>query len=120
MTEFKEELSKIVNRIDGCIAAIIIGCDGLIVSQYVKEQGSVDVSEINVELVNIIRRINQIMEDMRLGSFVEFSLAYEKAHILMRAINKDYFLSIIMHPGSNTARGRFIIRTASARIASEF
>ncbi len=120
MTDFKEELSRIVNRIDGCIGAVIIGSDGLVISQYIKGQGALDISSVNIELVSIIRKIHQIMEEIGFGGFVEISLTCEKVHVVMRALNKDYFISILMLPGSNTAKGRFIMRTAGMRLAREF
>ena len=55
-----------------------------------------------------------------LGEAGEFSILSDLCGIIMRKINSEYYLALIIRPDGNYGKGRFILRTMVARLEKEF
>ena len=55
-----------------------------------------------------------------LGEAREFSIISDRCGIIMRRINEEYYLVLVITPDGNYGKGRFILRTTVPRIEDEF
>jgi predicted regulator of Ras-like GTPase activity (Roadblock/LC7/MglB family) len=116
---FLEILKDTVNQVDGAVAAMIIGTDGISVQEYVSEK-LVDLSDLSAEASQMIKDINLAADNLGLGEAKEFSIISDRCGIIMRKINTEYYLSLVIKPEGNYGKGRFILRTAIPKLVGEF
>ena len=116
---FTEVLKETVARVDGAVASMIIGSDGIPVEEYVSES-VVDLTGLGAEASAMIRDIGNAAENLGLGEAREFSIISDTCGIIMRKINSEYYLALVIKPDGNYGKGRFVLKTAIPKIEDEF
>jgi predicted regulator of Ras-like GTPase activity (Roadblock/LC7/MglB family) len=116
---FTEVLKETVDKVDGAVSAMIIASDGIPVQEYVSER-LIDLTGLGAEASAMIRDIGLAAENLGLGEAREFSIISDMCGIIMRKINDDYYLALIIKPEGNYGKGRFVLKTAVPKIESEF
>lgn len=116
---FSEVLKDTVDRVDGAVSAMIIASDGISVEEYAQEK-LVDMTGLSAEASAMIRDIGLAAENLGLGEAREFSIISDRCGIIMRKINSDYYLALVIKPDGNYGKGRFILKTAVPRLEGEF
>ncbi|UCE78052.1 MAG: roadblock/LC7 domain-containing protein [Nitrospiraceae bacterium] len=116
---FTEVLKETVDRVDGAVSSMIIASDGIPVQEYISEQ-LIDLTGLGAEASAMIRDISNAAENLGLGNAREFSIISERCGIIMRKINDEYYLALVIKPDGNYGKGRFILKTAVPKIEGEF
>lgn len=118
---FKETLHSIQQKTEGCLGVAIIGMDGIPVEQIWQPEGA----ELNLdvavaEFTTLLRSTKRTSDELGLKKLLEVSVLCENAYFIMRLINQDYFLVLVMHPDGNFGRGRYELRRAEMLLEREF
>ena len=116
---FLEVLKDTVDKVDGAVSAMIIGTDGISVQEYAQEK-LVDLTGLSAEASAMIKDIGLAADNLGLGEAKEFSIISERCGIIMRKINSDYYLALVIKPDGNYGKGRFILKTAIPKLEGEF
>lgn len=116
---FLEVLRETVGKVDGAVSAMIIGTDGISVQEYAEEK-LIDLTGLSAEASAMIKDISLAADNLRLGEAKEFSIISDRCGIIMRKINPDYYLALVIKPEGNYGKGRFILKTAIPKIEGEF
>jgi predicted regulator of Ras-like GTPase activity (Roadblock/LC7/MglB family) len=116
---FTEVLKETVDKVDGAVSAMIIASDGIPVEEYVAER-LIDLTGLGAEASAMIRDVGLAAENLRLGEAREFSIISDTCGIIMRKINTEYYLALVVKPEGNFGKGRFILKTAVPKIEGEF
>jgi predicted regulator of Ras-like GTPase activity (Roadblock/LC7/MglB family) len=116
---FLEVLKEAVEKVDGAVSAMIIAADGISVQEYIQEK-LIDLAGLSAEASAMIKDINLAAENLRLGEAKEFSIISDRCGILMRKINPDYYLALVIRPDGNYGKGRFVLKTAVPKLEGEF
>ena len=116
---FTEVLKEAVERVDGAVSAMIIGADGMSVEEYAIEK-LVDLTDLSAEASTMIRDIELAAENLNLGEAREFSIISDTCGIIMRRINPEYYLALVIKPDGNYGKGRYILKTAIPKLEAEF
>jgi predicted regulator of Ras-like GTPase activity (Roadblock/LC7/MglB family) len=116
---FSEVLKETVEKVDGAVSAMIIGKDGISVLEYSPEK-LIDLTGLSAEASAMIRDINMAADNLGLGEAREFSIISDICGIIMRKINSDYYIALIIKPEGNYGKGRYILKTAVPKIEGEF
>lgn len=116
---FSEVLKETVDKVDGAVSSMIIASDGIPVQEYVSER-LVDLTGLGAEASAMIKDIGLAAENLGLGEAREFSIISDTCGIIMRKINNDYYLALIIKPEGNYGKGRFILKTAVPKLEKEF
>ena len=114
-----EVLKDTVDKVDGAVSAMIIASDGISVQEYTQEK-LVDLTGLSAEASAMIRDIGLAADNLGLGEAREFSIISDRCGIIMRKINSDYYLALVIKPEGNYGKGRFILKTAVPRLEGEF
>src|SRR5512140_3771587 len=104
---FSEILKETVDRVEGAVAAMIIASDGIPVEEYVSEK-LIDLTGLGAEASAMIRDVSMAAENLGLGEAREFSIISDICGIIMRKINDEYYLALIIRPDGNYGKGRFV------------
>ena len=116
---FSETLNAMVNRVDGAVSAMIIGTDGIPVEEYAVEK-LIDLNALGAETSQMMKDVKFAAENLGLGEAKEFSIISDLCGILMRKINDDYFLALVIRADGNYGKGRYVLRSTISRIEKEF
>jgi predicted regulator of Ras-like GTPase activity (Roadblock/LC7/MglB family) len=117
--DFLDVLKETVEKVDGAVASMIIASDGIAVQEYASER-LIDLTGLGAEASAMIRDIGYAAENLGLGEAREFSIVSDTCGIIMRKINNDYYLALIIHPEGNFGKGRYVLKTTVPRIENEF
>jgi len=116
---FTAALKETVEKVDGAVSAMIIASDGIPVEEYVSER-LIDLAGLGAEASAMIRDISLAAENLGLGEAREFSIISDRCGIIMRKINEEYYLALVIKPDGNYGKGRFVLKSAVPRIEGEF
>jgi predicted regulator of Ras-like GTPase activity (Roadblock/LC7/MglB family) len=116
---FEDIIKDIVNEVDGCWSGIMMGTDGVMVESYKKERKEDDVATMSIEFASILRDICRSSEQLETGKVQEITIKTEKMTYLVRMINEEYFIAIILTPMGNYGKARYLIKKSIPTFRAE-
>jgi predicted regulator of Ras-like GTPase activity (Roadblock/LC7/MglB family) len=116
---FSDVLREAVEKVEGAVSAMIIASDGIPVDEYASEK-LIDLTGLGAEASAMIRDVGLAAENLGLGEAREFSIISDKCGIIMRRINADYYIALVITPEGNYGKGRFVLKTTVPKIEGEF
>lgn len=116
---FREILQDIVGNVDGGMAAMVAGMDGIAVDSYAGEAFPLDTQVLGVETAALMREIKRAGEAMRSGGLKELSFITEGMTVIIRALTEEYFAAVVLSPNGNFGKGRYLLRKAEPRLLAE-
>lgn len=116
---FSETLKEAVTKVDGAVSAMIIGADGMPVEEYAVTK-IISLDDLGAEASQMIKDINIAARNLGLGEAKEFSIISDLCGIIMRKINSEYYLALVIQPDGNYGKGRFVLKSLVPKIAAEF
>jgi len=116
---FKEPLQKIVDNVEGGIAGLVMGFDGIAVDSYTREGHKVDINTVGMEFSFILTQVKKAAEILDIGGVHEISIKAEKLTIVIRVLSNEYFLAIALTPEGNYGKGRFLMRVMAPKLQAE-
>lgn len=122
---FNEQLKKIVDRVGGGIAAVIMGLDGIAVETYVNEKDGFDINIIGMEFSFILGQVKKAAKILHsppaieIGEVEELVIKAEQLTLVIRMLSDEYFLAVALSPQGNFGKCRFLLRMTAPQIISE-
>jgi predicted regulator of Ras-like GTPase activity (Roadblock/LC7/MglB family) len=116
---FAETLKKVVDNVDGGIAAVIMGLDGIPVDQYVRLNDRVDVQTVAMEFSFILTQIKKAGESLQVGSLDELSVKAQRLLLVCRMVSPQYFVAVAMAPEGNFGKCRYLMRLATPALVAQ-
>ncbi len=110
---FADTLRKVVDNVDGGIAAVVMGLDGIPVDQYVRAKDRIDVQTVAMEFSFIISQVRKAGESLQVGGLEEFSVRADRLLLVCRMLTQAYFVAVAMAPEGNFGKCRYLVRVAS-------
>ena len=115
---FAETLRKVVDNVEGGIAAVIMGLDGIPVDTYIKLPDRVDVNTVAMEFSFIISQVRKAGDSLAVGALEELSVKAQRLMLVCRMISPQYFVAIVMAPEGNFGKARFLARLATPSLVA--
>lgn len=116
---FSDILKEVVNGTEGALGALIVGLDGIPVEEYTVNS-DIDLLSMTVEYSSLLKEIEKGSQAARMGSTKEVTVLAEKAMIMLRRLNDEYFFVLIIKPEGNFGKGRFLLRMSVPTLLKEF
>jgi predicted regulator of Ras-like GTPase activity (Roadblock/LC7/MglB family) len=116
---FAETLKKVVDNIEGGIAAVVMGLDGIPVESYVKLDDRVDVNTVAMEFSFILTQVRKAGESLAVGSLEELSVKAQRLLLVCRMLSPQYFVAIVMAPEGNFGKARYLARLAQPALVAQ-
>ena len=106
---FSEILQRIVEETGGGIGAVLMGYDGIAIDQFFSPDEEVDLQMIVVEYSNVLKEIRKTAEILNLGDMEEISIRTDRFIIVIRVLNAEYFVALIINREGNFGKGRYLM-----------
>jgi predicted regulator of Ras-like GTPase activity (Roadblock/LC7/MglB family) len=116
---FRENLTKLVDNVEGGVAGLLMGFDGIAVDAYAKPTGTVDIQTVGMEFSFILGQVRKAAEILEVGKVSEVVIRTEQVIILIRVLNNEYFLALALTPGGNFGKGRYLLRVVAPKMQAE-
>ncbi len=116
---FGEILKNVVDGTEGALGALVVGLDGIPVDEY-SVGSELDIQSMTVEYSSLIKEIEKGSQTVQLGSTKEVTVMAEKAMVMLRRLNEEYFIVLIIKPEGNFGKGRFLLRMSVPKLLKEF
>ena len=116
---FSEILKDLVNGTEGALGAIVVGTDGIPVDEFTVTS-EMDLQSMTVEYASLLKEIEKGSRAAQLGSTKEVSVIADRAMIMLRRLNEDYFLVLVIRADGNFGKGRFLLRMSVPKLLKEF
>lgn len=115
---FAQTLKKMVDNVDGGIAAVVMGLDGIPVETYVKQSDRVDVNTVAMEFSFILGQVRKAGDSLQVGSLEELSIRAQRLVLVCRMISPQYFVAIAVAPEGNFGKARYMARVSAPTLAA--
>lgn len=116
---FAETLKKVVDNIEGGIAAVIMGLDGIAVDTYIKLADRVDVNTVAMEFSFILSQVRKAGDSLAVGNLEELSVKAQRLMLVCRMVAPQYFIAIVMAPEGNFGKARYLARLAQPALVAQ-
>lgn len=116
---FKEHLQKIVEGAGDGVAAVIMGLDGILVDAYSRDTGGFDINIIVMEFSYILTQVKKAAETLKVAGLQEMIVKAEQLVLVIRMINDEYFLAVVLQPTGNLGKCRFLMRLTAPKLLAE-
>jgi predicted regulator of Ras-like GTPase activity (Roadblock/LC7/MglB family) len=116
---FADILKEVVLGTEGAMGALVVGVDGIAVEEFTLDK-DIDLQSMTVEYATLLKEIERGSQASQLGSTREVTVIADKAMIMLRRLNDEYFMVLIIKPDGNFGKGRFLIRMSVPKLLKEF
>ena len=113
---FREVLEQVVERVDGGMAGLLMGFDGITVERYLKDGDSLDIEALGMEYSVILKEIRKAAGLLELGQAQEVAVRSERMVTIIRMLNEDYFIAVALRPEGNSGKARFLLRVSAESV----
>src|SRR5262249_15948905 len=98
---FRENLQKIVGNVDGGVAGLLMGFDGIAVESYVRDDNDADIQAVGMEFSFILTQVPKAAEILEVGGVHEIAIKADKLTVIIRVLSDEYFVALAMKPEGN-------------------
>lgn len=116
---FRETIQKAVDRLDGGVAGILMGFDGISVESYTRGESATDIQTVGMELAHALTQVRKAAEQLEVGGLHEVTLRAENLVVLVQLLNEEYFVALAVRPDGNFGKARYLMRLLAPQIKSE-
>ncbi len=116
---FAKQIQNVVDKVDGSIAGLIMGLDGIALEQYIVPSREFDMNTVGMEFSFILTQVKKAGEMLEIGGVSEMVVKAEGLTLLTRMVADDYFLAVVLAPAANFGKARFLMRLAEDKLRPE-
>lgn len=114
---FKDVLEGLRDRVEGAVAASLIGLDGIAVETVGSREIPLDV--LGAEFGTFIKSIRHANTELDTGEVLQFSLVTEKFVTFLSEVTPEYYILLVLRPDGNYGRARFELSKAKHLLRDE-
>ena len=116
---FRENLAKVVDNVEGGVAGLLMGFDGIAVETYTRKPDGLDINTVGMEFSFILTQVRKAAEVLEVGGIQEVAIRADNLSIIIRVLNREYFLALALGPDGNFGKGRFMLRMVAPKLQTE-
>lgn len=115
---FKEALKGAVEK-SSAYAGLLMDFEGIPVDSYISSNSPFDVEVVGAEVSVLVKQIQRAAEMLEAGGTEEVSFKSERVTTVVRVIDKNYFVAMLLAPDGNAGRARYALRVIAPGLRSE-
>ena len=119
---FRENIKKLVERLDGGVAAVLMGFDGISVDSFAKSgyDGALpDIQTLAMEFAHLIAQARRTLQSLDAGPLEEFTLRAESLTLVVRVLTQEYFLACAVLPTGSLGKARYLMRMTAPALRAD-
>ncbi|HAA56669.1 MAG TPA: hypothetical protein DCE42_18030 [Myxococcales bacterium] len=118
---FQEKLKHLVERIEGGVACVLMGSDGIPIDSYKapNAHSNFDPITFGIENTGLFHQLRQISSQTQFGEPTEFVIHSEDQIAIFRFLTDEYFLLLSLTSDGNTGKGKYYLRSTAAGLEQD-
>jgi predicted regulator of Ras-like GTPase activity (Roadblock/LC7/MglB family) len=115
---FGTKLEETVKGVAGGKAAILMGFDGIPVDQFTGDTEQ-DIETLGMEFSVLLKEVRKAAEQLDAGVAEELTVRAEKLTTVLRVVNDEYFVALVLAPDGNLGKARYLLRMITPQFARD-
>ena len=119
---FRENIRKLVDKLDGGVAAVLMGFDGITVDSFAKSGHAdvlPDIQTMAMEFAHLIAQARRTLQSLDAGALEEFTLRTDTLTLAVRVLTQEYFLACAVLPTGNIGKARYLMRLSAPTLRAD-
>ena len=119
---FRENIRNLVEKVDGGVAAVLMGFDGISVDSFAMpgHDGALpDIQTLAMEFAHLIAQARRTLQSLDAGALEEFTLRTDTLMLVVRVLTQEYFLACAVLPTGNLGRTRYLMRVSAPALRAD-
>lgn len=119
---FRENIQKLIDRLDGGIAGVLMGFDGMAVDSYAKSgfgDSLPDIQTLAAEFAHLVSQARRTVQSVDAGALAEVTIRTDTVTLVITVLTQEYFLACAMLPAAAVGKARYLVRIAAPRLRAE-
>jgi len=113
----RDTLAGIIENVEGGCAVSIMASDGIAIDEIVVSQAGLDLQLLTVEYATLLKDIRRVVEVLKVGELEEITVTTGQLFVVIRILNEELFVMLIMNRDGNFGKGRYLLRLKSGELA---
>jgi predicted regulator of Ras-like GTPase activity (Roadblock/LC7/MglB family) len=114
---FRDVLAGLLQRVEGAMAASLIGLDGIAIEMI--GTGQVPVDALGAEFGGFVKSIRHANTELDTGEVLQFALITERYITFLSEVTSEYYILLVLQPDGNYGRARFELSRAKHLLRDE-
>ncbi len=123
MNIFKEVIDGMLQKVDGALAVLIVGVDGITIDRAEhpeNEAVGLNFDLLAAEYTSLLKTALRTAEDVDVGLLQEMTVFTEQYQFVVKMITGEYYLMFVLRPDGNFGRARYELKKAKILLEKEF
>jgi predicted regulator of Ras-like GTPase activity (Roadblock/LC7/MglB family) len=119
---FREHIQKLLDRLDGGIAGVLMGFDGIIVDSCAKNGYSGALPEVQtlaMEFSHLLSQARRTVQALDAGGLQEITIRTDSITLVVQVLTPEYFLACAMLPTAHLGKARYLVKVAAPHLQAE-
>ena len=120
--QFRENIQKLVDKLDGGIAGVLMGFDGIPLDSYAKAgfgDSLPDIQTLAAEFAHLVSQARRTVQSLDAGALAEVAIRTDTVTLVISVITPEYFLACAMLPTAIIGKARYLVKVAAPKLRAE-
>jgi predicted regulator of Ras-like GTPase activity (Roadblock/LC7/MglB family) len=121
-TMFRENIQRVIERLDGGIAGVLMGFDGIPVDSYAKSgfgDSLPDIQTLAAEFAHMVAQARRTVQSLDAGALAEVTIRTDTVILVITVITQEYFLACAMMPTAIVGKARYLVKVAAPQLRQD-
>ncbi|MCP4677180.1 MAG: hypothetical protein GY854_17025 [Deltaproteobacteria bacterium] len=115
---FGQKLEGAVASVGGSEAAILMGLDGIQVDAFCASK-ELDIETVGMEFSVLLKEVRKAADLLEAGDAEEMTVRTEKMVTVLRIVNENYFVALVLSTDGNLGKARYTLRVLAPEMAKD-
>ena len=119
---FRENIKKLIDKLDGGIAGVLMGFDGIAVDSYAKSgfgDSLPDIQTLAAEFAHMVSQARRTVQSLDAGALAEVTIRTDTVTLVITVLTQEYFLACAMLPTALVGRARYLVKVAAPQLRQD-
>ncbi|HVZ73077.1 MAG TPA: hypothetical protein VHJ20_11930 [Polyangia bacterium] len=119
---FRDNIQKVIDKLEGGIAGVLMGFDGITLESYAKPgfgDSLPDIQTLAAEFAHLVAQAKRAVQSLDAGSLAEVTVRTDTVTVVFGVVSDDYFLACAMLPTAIAGKARYLVRMAAPKLRAD-
>ena len=119
---FRENIKKLIDKLDGGIAGVLMGFDGIAVDSYAKAgfgDSLPDIQTLSAEFAHLVSQARRTVQSLDAGALAEVTIRTDTVTLVVTVLTPEYFLACAMLPAAPVGKARYLVKVAAPQLRQD-
>jgi predicted regulator of Ras-like GTPase activity (Roadblock/LC7/MglB family) len=109
-------LRELVEGVDGGVASVVMGLDGIALGSYAVDAAAVDPDAVGIELGVVLKALKHAVAMLEGGQTQEFCVTAKGLMTVVRVLDDEFFIALALRPDASVGRARYLLRVNASHM----